>query len=157
MSKKYLLPLSFILFTANVWSGSLCRSGEVESFSCNIKSKIVSVCAKKDDRLIYRYGKLGAIELTLVSPVHFSITGYSGGGEGHLTFKNNAYKYVIYSRLMNGEWIDEERGVREKIEEAGVYVIKNEDILVDLKCTGVNDDKAIRYLPPYELEEFMYY
>ncbi|KMV31788.1 hypothetical protein AB733_03140 [Photobacterium swingsii] len=157
MSNKGLLALSFVLCTTNSWASSLCRTGEIESFSCRIKSKTVSVCAAKNDQLIYRYGKLGAIELTLVSPVHFSATSYSGGGEGHLTFKNNAYKYVIYSGIMNGEWIDEELGKREKIEVAGVYVIKDDDVLADLKCTGSDDDKAIRYLPPHEREEFMYY
>ncbi|MEF1219616.1 hypothetical protein REH76_17780, partial [Photobacterium damselae] len=63
----------------------------------------------------------------------------------------------VYSGMANGDWLDKEIGLREKLEFAGVYVFKNKELLTNLKCTSYDDKNYIHNLPPHELEEFYYF
>lgn len=55
---------------------SLCKRDEVAIFSCNLGSKVVSLCASPDlaeaaGTMSYRFGKKGAIELEYpAAPMH---------------------------------------------------------------------------------------
>lgn len=144
-----------VLFASSAYSETLCKTQETVSFSCGFKSKSVSVCRNNEDALIYRFGKKDNIELELESDIHFSRTAYSGGGEGNLTFHNGKYKYVIYSSISNGDWRDD--GTREKIERAGIYVVKGEKLLKDIQCQSFSGKSFIHDLPVYEEEEFLFY
>lgn len=105
--------------------------------------------------LIYRFGTAKTIELELKSGIHFSRTAYSDAGEGHLTFFNGKYRYVIYSSISNGAWLD--NGLREKVEQAGVYVVHGNKLLNDIECQSYSGESFIHDLPPYEEKEFRYY
>jgi len=151
-----MIVLSLSIATKDVLAeSSLCRVGEKESFSCTIGSKAVSVCSPDSVGLVYRYGKPNSVEIELESKVHFSATSYSGGGEGRLTFKNGSYSYVVYSGIMSGEWQGD--ATRDKIEYAGIFVVKNNEEIANLKCTGYQDKNFIHYLPPYTMEEYEYF
>lgn len=154
---KVISFLSLLMFSGSLYAENLCGNEETVSFSCNIKSKSVSVCTTKQNTLVYRYGKPDKIELELHAPVQFSSTGYSGGGEGRLRFSNGRYDYIVYSGISNGDWIDEEKGTREKIEFAGIYVLKAKTLLANLKCTAYSDKSYIHNLPEHESEPFIYF
>ncbi len=52
---------------------SLCKRDEVAIFSCNLGSKVVSLCASRDiaeaaGTMSYRFGRKGAIELEYPAP-----------------------------------------------------------------------------------------
>lgn len=91
---------------------SLCDAGETPLFQCTIKDKQVSLCASgvnKDDagRLQYRFGTAQKIELRYpdtsqpASGTFFkSETGYSGGGEERIRFKNGDYDYFLFERTV---------------------------------------------------------
>ena len=155
MRNSLLVLLFFVAFTSNAHSETLCKTQETVSFSCGFKSKSVSVCRNDEGALIYRFGKKDNIELELESDIHFSRTAYSGGGEGNLTFHNGKYKYVIYSSISNGDWRDD--GTREKIERAGIYVVKDEKLLKDIQCQSFSGKSFIHDLPVYEEEKFLFY
>ncbi len=146
--KFFLVVFSIIqlLFVQSVFSASLCEKSEKVVFTCEIKKKKLSVCQPKDGLVIYRYGTLQKKELTLRSKPYFSSTMHPGGGGAHIRFQNNQYSYIVYSFI---------RGINEKIEGAGVYVLKNDKLLVDLECTGFEDDiYGIRTVEGYIEEEF---
>ncbi len=149
--------LSLLLLSGGLNAENLCGNEETTSFSCDIKSKSVSVCVTKQNTLVYRYGKPEQIELELHAPVQFSSTSYSGGGEGRLRFSNGRYDYIVYSGITNGEWLDAEAGVREKVELGGIYVVKDQNLLADLKCTAYADKHYIHDLPEHESEPFIYF
>ena len=153
--KRFILCISCLVTSLPSIADNLCLSNEKTSFSCGVGTKSISVCSANDRTVIYRFGTRDKIELELESAVHFSRIGYSGGGAGHLVFPNGKYKYVVYSSGVSGEW--REDGSREYIQTAGVYVVKNEDLLADVQCKYFSGDKFIGYLPPFEEEEFEYY
>ena len=155
MRKIFLASLFSVLFISSVYAEALCKTNESVSFSCGFKTKSVSVCRNDDQALIYRFGSKKNIELELKSGVHFSHTAYSGGGEGNLTFHNGNYKYVVYSSISNGDWLGD--GTREKVERAGIYVVKGEKLLTDIQCQSYSGKSFIHDLPAYEVEEFKYY
>ena len=153
-----ILGLMLLLFLCGDLSAENdCGEQETVSFSCDIRAKSVSVCVTKQDTLVYRYGKPNQIELELHAPVQFSSTAYSGGGEGRLRFSNGRYDYIVYSGITNGEWLDAEAGIREKVELGGIYVVKDQRLLADLKCTAYSDKHYIHNLPEHEAEPFIYY
>ncbi|HEC73253.1 MAG TPA: hypothetical protein ENI26_02650 [Methylophaga aminisulfidivorans] len=149
--------LLLFLLCSNLYANNLCQSDEVVAFSCDIRSKTVSVCVADEDSLVYRFGKTDAVELTLNAPVHFSSTAYSGGGEGRLRFPNGRYDYVVYSGITNGEWLDKDTGLREKVEFAGILVLKDKQVLSKLKCSAFADKSYIHDLPQHKQEPFVYY
>lgn len=155
MIKAVVSSLVLILLSANAYSDVLCKKDESVSFSCGLKSKNISVCRNSEDALIYRFGTPKKIELELESEVHFSRTAFCGGGEGHLTFFNGNYRYVVYSSISNGRWLDD--GTREKVERAGVYVAKGDKLLTDIECRTFPGKSFIHNLPAYDEQPFRYY
>ncbi|QFI38316.1 hypothetical protein FR932_10885 [Moritella marina ATCC 15381] len=153
--KKLMLCVLGLLSSPVAIADNLCLPSEKTSFSCRVGVKSISVCSANERTVIYRFGQLNKIELELESAVHFSRISYSGGGRGQLTFANGKYKYIVYSSGVSGEWLDD--GSREYIETAGVYVVKNDDLLADVECKDFSGDKYIGYLPPFEEEEFTYF
>jgi len=133
----------------------LCAEDEQVFFSCSVGAKSLSVCSADDDALHYLFGTPQHIELEMTSPVHFSRAAYSGGGEGNLTFAAGRYKYVVYSSISNGDWLED--GSRAKIERAGVYVVKDNQLLKDIPCKTYSGKSYIRQLPAHQEEEFQYY
>lgn len=125
------------------------------SFSCGFNTKSVSVCRNGDDNLVYRFGTESNIELELISEVHYSRTAYSGGGEGHLTFDNGDYRYVVYSAISNGEV--QQDGTRDKDIRAGIYVLKGSQLLTDIQCQGYSGKSFIHDLPAYQEKPFEFY
>ncbi|WP_050479792.1 hypothetical protein [Herbaspirillum rhizosphaerae] len=91
---------------------SLCAAGETPLFQCTIKGKQVSLCASgggKDDagKLQYRFGTAQKIELSYPATPQpadgkffKSETGYSGGGEERIRFKNGDYDYFLFERTV---------------------------------------------------------
>lgn len=153
--KMFILCALYLLASPVSFAVNLCLQNEKTSFTCGVGSKSISVCSANERTVIYRFGTPELVELEIESVVHFSRTSYSGGGAGHLVFSNGKYKYIVYSRGVSGEFRDD--GSREYIETAGVYVIKNENILADVECKTFSGDEFIGYLPSFEEEEFEYY
>ncbi|ASU37011.1 hypothetical protein hmeg3_01030 [Herbaspirillum sp. meg3] len=91
---------------------TLCTAGETPLFQCTIKGKQVSLCSSggsKDDagKLQYRFGTPQKIELSYPDtpqPANGkffkSETGYSGGGEERVRFKNGDYDYFLFERTV---------------------------------------------------------
>lgn len=154
---KKLLFVAFIslMFSPSAYSEDLCETHERVSFACDFNSKSVSVCRNNEETLIYRFGSQQKIELELTSDIHFSRAAYSGGGEGNLTFFNGNYRYVVYSSISNGAWLGD--GIREKVERAGIYVVKGDKLLKDIECQSYLGKSFFHDLPAFEEKEFRYY
>lgn len=155
MKKVLFVAFISIMFSPSVYSEVLCEADERVSFACGFKSKSVSVCRNDEENLIYRFGSQQKIELELTSDIHFSRAAYSGGGEGNLTFFNGNYRYVVYSSISNGASLND--GTREKVERAGIYVVKGDKLLKNLECESYPGKSFIHDLPAYEEKEFRYY
>jgi hypothetical protein len=134
----------------------LCGADQTTHFSCQIGAKLASVCSTGTDELSYRFGTLAKTELNIVSPVHYSRTSYSGGGEGRLRFSRGEYDYVVHSGIYAGDWQPD--GTRGKVERAGVYVIQGGKQIADLACDPYPElDLNSETLPEHKVEEFVYY
>jgi hypothetical protein len=116
---------------------SHCTADEKVVFSCPVKGqKFVSVCATKDlsdktGSLIYRFGKMNQVEMTLPKSadgwrdtVRAGNVMYAGGGGTYLGFKSNEYTYVVYGAFGRG-W-----GTKN-----GLMVMKNEEEFRVHRCT----------------------
>jgi hypothetical protein len=91
---------------------SLCTPEETVIFQCELKGKQLSLCASRDfsadgGTVQYRYGTTKKMELLYPeSPqpardrFFFSSTGYSGGGEAHIRFRNGEYDYILFDRTV---------------------------------------------------------
>lgn len=89
----------------------LCYKNERVIFGCNINQKMLSLCAaiplhKIPDSIQYRFGTHKKIEMEYPNNLEgsknlfkHSHTGYSGGGEGRIRFKNKDYEYIIFDRM----------------------------------------------------------
>jgi hypothetical protein len=115
----------------------LCAPTEKVIFSCSTGAKTVSVCAAGSDKLQYRFGKVGAVELALpangVSPsadVFGTTVPFAGGGGSWLRFKRGTYGYVVYSGI--GRWGPD----GEPAEKNGVTVENKGKPIAQLKCVG---------------------
>ncbi|MCG8339523.1 MAG: hypothetical protein MJE63_33865 [Proteobacteria bacterium] len=126
-----LIGLFQLSFPNTLIANNLCNKDEKVIFSCEIKNKNASVCQLRNKQLIYKFGSNEKIELTLKSKPYFSTAMYPGGGGAHLRFRNKEYSYIVYSFI---------RGIREKTEGAGIYVLKKDKLLADIECTGFKDE-----------------
>lgn len=91
---------------------SLCHADETVLFQCTVKGKQASLCASgatKTDagKLQYRYGADKKIELSYPDTPQpaqgkffRSATGYSGGGEDRIRFRNGDYDYFLFERTV---------------------------------------------------------
>jgi len=114
---------------------TLCSAKEQIIFSCATgRQKIVSLCASGDlkqsgGRVQYRFGKPGNIELSYPEKTEawkelftFSAHGFSGGGEYHIRFVNNAFEYLLYDQETRPQ------------ENSGLLVRNNGKVVSHLKC-----------------------
>ncbi|MFL9923202.1 hypothetical protein PQR62_02920 [Herbaspirillum lusitanum] len=93
-------------------TANLCLPGEKPLFQCSTKGKLLSLCASRDfsekgGTLQYRFGTQKKIELQYpdtpqpaAGHFFFSSTGYSGGGEAHIRFKNGDVEYTLFDRTI---------------------------------------------------------
>jgi len=81
-----------------------CQPGEAVVFSCTVGAKLASLCLADNDRLSYRFGKPGAIELTYPEPGTVGAFERSnallyGGGIVTVSFKRGEFEYGVYSKM----------------------------------------------------------
>jgi hypothetical protein len=106
---------------------SQCTGSEVKIFFCPIGDKNLSVC------------QLGDPEITIDSVAKPSSRPYPGGGETRLRFSRGAYDYLVYDLIRYSGVADEETGMREMEDRAGVHVLKDDKRIATLSCTGGGD------------------
>jgi len=118
-------------------------------FACTTAKGMAYVCATqpfdaKSGVLQYRFGAPG--RLSFVYPqapsppagrFHFSSTAYAGGGEAHLAFSNGGYDYLLYDRMIAGDW--DKHGHRAHQVSTGILVKKGGRILSNLACRKPDD------------------
>lgn len=113
---------------------SLCNHAEVAIFSCNLGSKIVSLCASPDltettGTMSYRFGRNGAVELEHpAKPIHPK-TAFTAGVDSSergdfVRFSRGEFTYTIYALV----------GLRERSEEDGLLITRDTKVLRNLKC-----------------------
>ncbi len=114
---------------------TLCSSGDVVVLSCNIKQKILSVCHQKNNKFVYKYGKPHKVELSISSSPLFSHNQFIRVNvETRLRFHNKGYDYIVYSNdfFTYDKHPNDGTGVYKAGH--GVYVVKNNKLLTNLKC-----------------------
>jgi len=129
---------------------SLCKANEEVFFSCQAKSKTISLCGSADASatkgyLIYRYGRIGhPVELEYPSmptppakAFSFACDSGSKGGTEQLSFSTGGYVYTLNSYHWGGA---------EQIKVAGVIVEKDGRRLADILCTNPLAPMDMHYL-----------
>jgi len=124
-------------------AATLCTAKEQVIFSCSTGAKLVSVCAAGDlsagvGSLTYRYGPPGKPEMSYPSGpwrgvVRSGTWTFSGGGGAYLTFRREAFRYIVYTAIGRG-WG----------EKAGVAVEQNGRLLTNQACR----DKPLSEIGP---------
>lgn len=98
-------------FSMAASAGGLCEASEQTVYACPVAGgKTVSVC-RVDDRLLYRFGKPGAVELTFPStpkPAREAFTVRSAFGGPRvssctLSFENEGHRYELRDGYFHGE------------------------------------------------------
>ncbi len=127
----------------------LCAANEEVLFACHAAKGLAYVCASRPfdpaaSLVQYRFGRPGQIALAFPQApakasgvFHFSSTAYGGGGEGHLAFSNGGYDYIIYDRMIAGDW--DKHGHRAHQFSSGVVVRKASKLLSNMTCHGPDD------------------
>ena len=141
----------------------LCLAGEAVFFACSTTKGLAYVCGTKSPAgqgLQYRFGQPGKVSLSYPAHAtppagvfHFSSTAYSGGGEAHLVFDNDGFRYVLFDRTTAGD--RDAKGHRAHDFSTGVLVKKDGRIVSKLICKGADDTLRA---PAYDLpaEDFDY-
>ena len=127
ISAFYVIFVNTSLAAAN---NSLCFIGEKQTFSCDIKDKVVSICETDKQNFFYRYGTREKIEMNISTNLNYSSATFSGGGESRLTFNNGAFDYVVFSAIYSlGP------STLEKDMKAGIIIVKEGSEVNRLLCT----------------------
>ena len=122
---------------------SHCRSDETAVFSCRLddSEKVVSICASDDlardgGYLQYRFGRIGAVELTFPedrqnTQEHFrwQTIGYSGGWDTRVQFSNGGYTYQLYDQAFKVS-------ISEKSLHGGIIIRDGEAVIAHLHCNA---------------------
>jgi hypothetical protein len=126
---------------ASAGISQLCQPSEAVVFSCPVKGqRTVSICASKpltatEGYLQYRFGKGEKSEIALPKDASGSanwrkeVAGrslmFAGGGGAYLRFANQSFSYVVYTAIGRG-WGEKQ----------GLFVLKDGQMISNLKCTG---------------------
>lgn len=90
----------------------LCKADEEIIFGCEIKDKLISICASKKFSKTtgytqYRFGTSEKIEFSYPASkkppegiFFLGSTGYSGGGANIVRFNNSGYEYLIFDSMI---------------------------------------------------------
>jgi hypothetical protein len=135
--RKFLLFI-VILFSFVHADETLCSNSDVVVLSCNIKQKTLSVCHQKDNKFVYKYGKSHKVELTISSrPLYSHNQFVRANVESRLRFHNKGYDYIVYSNdfFTYDKHPNDGTGVYKAGH--GVYVVKNNKLLAELKCNKI--------------------
>jgi hypothetical protein len=145
--KPFYFAFILLLLPSVTMSQTLCREGEMDYFSCKTSNKkIISVCGnitngEIDDSswLQYRFGKVGAIELTYPKEKVGSVSKFEGNffvkyGVIDLRFISGK---VLYSVSINSAYSGEDAAERVS-SSAGVGVQIGKAKRVNLFCTKAN-------------------
>jgi hypothetical protein len=136
---KKVLMIALLLINTVYADSTLCSANDEVVFSCDIKQKKLSVCKHKNRKqVIYRYGTPYKVELEIRSKPFFSSEQFVRANyENHLRFHNKGYDYIVYSN----EFLEYDRhpndGTAHYVEHHGVYVAKENRLLVKLTCNKV--------------------
>ena len=80
---------------------SLCRAPEAVLFTCRVGARTVSICgrAKEQGGAVYRYGRLGRLEIE-AADLHRAFEGWPGGGETQAYADTPTHRYVVFDRMV---------------------------------------------------------
>lgn len=127
---------SYIMDDNRLAYETLCSSSDTVVLSCNIKQKILSVCQQKNNKFVYKYGKPHKVELTISSRPLFSHNQFVRANvESRLRFHNKGYNYIVYSNDLFTYDKHPNDGTGVYKAGHGVYVVKNNKLLANIKCT----------------------
>ena len=127
---------------------TLCKGLEVELFTCPIRNKVASVCGLPNGSSVYRFGRLGHVELE-ARGLHRADTGYSGGGEDQINLQVRDYTYIIYAKTVRTGFGPD--GHNDPQFTSGVVVQKDGGLISSLRCGGTGDQTidplSTRFMP----------
>lgn len=113
---------------------SLCNPSHVAIFSCNVGSKVISLCASPDlteatGTMSYRFGRKGAIELEHPAAPAHPRTAFSAGMDSSergdfVRFSTGDFTYTIYALA----------GSHDRREVDGLLITQGKKVLRNLKC-----------------------
>ncbi len=130
--------------TQNAILHSLCKAGERKIFHCPIGRRMASVCeGSSSPTAQYRFGRSDNIEFTYPNAgegLTWARTGYSGGGELQINFRNGAHRYVLYSRIIRTGFAPEGNNPKS---ETGVAVIRRNKLLSDRRCNDPDKEAFV--------------
>jgi hypothetical protein len=133
---------------------SLCHRDEQQLFNCPARGKIISICAtqnlsKSEGSVLYRFGRLGKVELEYPSlPQHPSksfrgfFEQWAKGNAEQISFSVGAKTYVVYHYSS----VFAENG-------AGVAVYERGRRLAKIACDNDNPKENLFTLESFSLEE----
>ena len=85
---------------------SLCRAPEAVLFTCAVGIKTVSICGQEQGGAVYRFGRLGHVEIE-VAGLHFAQHTFWGGGETQVYADTPTHRYIVYDRMVRTGFDDE--------------------------------------------------
>lgn len=152
--KTFALPLALLIFPCFGWAQTLCRTGEIDYFSCetNSNQKIVSVCGNisegeinSESWLQYRFGRKDAIELSYPPKALGSVEKFEGNyfdkyNVVDLRFINGR---ALYSVEFNHTFSGDESQQRDQ-PSGGITVHLGKNKRVSMPCKKVNAPKYFR-------------
>lgn len=152
--KLLALPVAILIFPSLSWAQTLCRTGEIDYFSCQTTAnqKIVSVCGNildgeinSESWLQYRFGNDGAIELSYPQKASRSVEKFEGNyfdryNVVDLRFINGRTLYSVeFNYAYNGD-----EAQRRDQPSGGITVHIGKSKRVSIPCKRVNALKYFR-------------
>lgn len=145
---KAVLCIGLLFLTCNLHAQSICSPQEEIVFSCDTKTKIISICAAmsgntQQKRIRYLFGtKKGKIELAYParddksSKQHFASNyGYGPGFNSYISFRIGAFKYFVYSNHGDDAYSETGHKMAIAFDQAGVAIFKDSALVKHIKCS----------------------
>lgn len=169
---KKLLSIILLSLASNCLAESLCSPNEEEVFSCDTKTKSISICAKSGNedynrRIRYLFGTKHKIELKFPnkdgkSPEQPFVSdfAYGPGFMSYIRFRIGAFKYFIYSDHGDDAWSESGQKMAVAFKDAGVVVFKDSVLVKQIKCASfgaeLSEENIKKYGFPLEYDDLLW-
>ena len=125
---------------------SLCRAPETVLFTCDVGTKVVSICGQEQSGAVYRFGRPGHVELE-ATDLHRAERGESGGGDDQVYADTPTHRYIIYPQFVRTGFGDD--GLHYPKFTSGLLVQSGGRTVLSRECTlPVTFDPITRTLVP---------
>jgi hypothetical protein len=112
---------------------SLCGTLEETLFTCDVGTKVVSICGRADSGSDFRFGRPGRVELQ-IPRLTLANRAFSGGGEAQVYADTSTHRYIVYERTVRTSFGNDRH--HDPQSEAGLVIQSRGQTISNRQCAS---------------------